>query len=60
MACGEIPPIELGRGRKKGVWSDLPGPVLMASLHYTAPPSSAKVVEYTYTLPNFLNKFVPI
>jgi hypothetical protein len=36
MACGEIPPIELGRGRKKGGWSDIPGPVLIATLHYAA------------------------
>jgi hypothetical protein len=53
MACGEIPPIELGRGRKKGVWLDIPGPVLIATLHYAAPPTSAGVAEYIYTLPNY-------
>jgi hypothetical protein len=39
MACGEIPPIELGGGRKQGGWLDIPGPVLIANLlHYAAPP----------------------
>jgi hypothetical protein len=35
MACGEIPPIELGGGRKQGGWLDIPGPILIANLlHY--------------------------
>jgi hypothetical protein len=47
-ACGGIPPIELGRGRKKGGWADIPGPVLIASLHYAAtPPPALGLFEYT-------------